>query len=467
MHELVAEDREVLGDIARWIGDRLSDRAAERAPGSAPGLPVVTAEGVGTAAAWTSLRDAILPTGFPTDHPRYLAFVGGAPTPAAVLVDAALSAAAVYGGSELEAGAVVAAERAAIRWLCDLVGLPQGAHGTFVSGGSTANLSALVAARHGRQAPDGRPPGVVVAGASAHSSVRSAAAIMGCRVAVAGSPDTPLTGADLEPVLDALDPADVVAVVASAGATNTGAVDRLDEIAGTCGRHGTWLHVDAAYGGAALLAPARRGLFRGIDLADSVTIDPHKWLFTPFDCAAVIYRDPALARAAHRQSAHYLDATLADDADNPADYAVHLTRRARGVPLWASLVANGTDAYVDAVERCLETATYAAKWIDASDELELVTEPQLSVVLFRRRGWQAEDYVRWSKQAWRSGLALVTPTSLAGEVVLRLCFVNPVTSPDDVDLVLGSLLGPADRHQAVARRTNRVAALRSSRSLPT
>jgi glutamate/tyrosine decarboxylase-like PLP-dependent enzyme len=262
---------------------------------------------------------------------------------------------------------------------------------------------------------------------------------MGCRVVVAGCADAPLSATDLEPVLGALDPADVVAVVASAGATNTGAVDRLDEIAAVCRRRGTWLHVDAAYGGAALLAPGRRDLFRGIELADSVTIDPHKWLFTPFDCAAVIYRNPAVARAAHRQSAHYLDATTTDEADNPADYAVHLSRRARGIPLWASLVANGTDAYVDAVERCLETATYAAKCIDASDELELVTEPQLSVVLFRRRGWHVEDYDRWSRRAWSSGMALVTPTTFAGETVLRLCFVNPVTSAEDVDLVLASL----------------------------
>jgi L-2,4-diaminobutyrate decarboxylase len=444
MHDFVAEDREVLGDIADWISGRLTNRAADPAPVSACPLPAVTADGVGTTSAWVSLRDAILPTAFPTDHPRYLAFVGGAPTPAAVLVDAALSAAAIYGGSELEAGAVVAAERAAIRWLCDLAGLPADAHGTFVSGGSIANLSALVAARHGRWTADGRPPGIIVVGGSAHSSVRSAAAIMGCTVAVAGSADAPLSAADLEPVLDTLDPADVVAVVASAGATNTGAVDLLDEIAQSCERRGIWLHVDAAYGGAALLSPTRRSLFRGIDRADSVTIDPHKWLFTPFDCAAVIYRDPAVARAAHRQSAHYLDATLSEHADNPADYAVHLTRRARGVPLWASLVANGTDAYVDAVERCLETATYAAKRIDASDELELVTDPHLSVVLFRRCGWRDEDYARWSQRSSLNGVGLVTPTTFAGETVLRLCFVNPVTTTEDVDVILNSLERPTN-----------------------
>ncbi len=439
MHEFVPEDQDVLRGISEWIGRRLTSHAPDPLPASARPLPALTAAGIGTGAVWASLRHDILPTAFPTDHPRYLAFVGGAPTPAAVLADAAMSAAAIYGGSELEAGLVVSAERAAIRWLCDLLGFPAAAHGTFVSGGSTANLSALVAARHGRTAPDGRPPGVVVAGASAHASVRAAAVIMGCVVLTAGSADAPLTAADLVPVLDALDPADVVAVVASAGATNTGAVDLLDEVATVCEQRGTWLHVDAAYGGAALLAPAWRNVFDGIERACSVTIDPHKWLFTPFDCAAVVYRDPEIARAAHRQSAHYLDPANAEDADNPADYAVHLTRRARGIPLWASLVANGTDAYVDAVEGCLALASYAAKCIEASEVLELATEPHLSVVLFRRRGWGPEDYVRWSEQARREGVGLVTPTVFAGETVLRLCFVNPRTTGVDVEVVLSSL----------------------------
>ncbi len=442
MHEFVTEDGTVLADVADWIGTRLSGPATT--PDAAPrrALPAVGREGLGTRAAWQVLRDDVLPTAFPTDHPRYLAFVGGAPSPAAVLADAALSAAAIYGGSELEAGAVVAAERAAVRWLCDLVGYPEQAHGTFVSGGSIANLSALVAARHGRTATTGEPPRTLVVGASAHSSVRAAAAIMGCRVAVAGDADSALTAAELETVLDTLDPRDVVAVVASAGATNTGAVDQLDAIAASCRSRGIWLHVDAAYGGAALLAPAWRPAFAGIDAADSVTIDPHKWLFTPFDCAAVLYRDPTVARAAHRQSAHYLDAANGDEADNPADYAVHLTRRARGVPLWASLLANGTDAYVDAVEGCLAMATYAAKRIEASPHLELVTEPGLSVVLFRRRGWTPSDYAAWSHRARVRGLGLITPTAYGGETVLRLCFVNPATTHDDVDLVVRDLHQP-------------------------
>lgn len=441
MHELVPQDREVLKATAAWIAGRLSDQPAESEqlrPGASPSLPDLDREGLGPEAAWEILRD-VLASAFPTDHPRYLAFVGGAPTPVAVLADAALSAAAVYGGSELEAGAVVAAERAAARWLCDVVGYPEEAHGTFVSGGSMANLSALVAARHQRFARSGGAPGVIVAGASAHASVLSAATIMGCRIVVAGTPEAALNGADVEAALEGLDPTDVVAVVASAGATNTGEVDLLDEIAETCARHRTWLHVDAAYGGAAMLAPTHRALFGGIERADSITLDPHKWLFTPFDCAAVLYRDPGRAREAHRQQAPYLDPVNDHEADNPSDYAVHLTRRARGIPLWTSLLAYGTSAYVDAVEHCLDTATYAAKRIESSSALELVAEPRLSVVLFRRTGWSAERYAHWSHRARLDGLGLVTPTTFAGQTVLRFCFVNPRTTTADVDLLVASL----------------------------
>jgi L-2,4-diaminobutyrate decarboxylase len=437
VHDFAIQERQVLRDLTSWMVERRSSATPVR-PGRTGALPTVTTGGIGMQATWTALRDLLLPTSFPTDHPRYLAFVGGSPTPAAIIADAALSAASVYGGTELEAGDVVAAERLAMRWLCDVVGYPQQAHGVFVSGGSLANLSALVAARHGVLAPDGGLPGVIVASGAAHSSIRAAAAIMGCRVVTAGSPDEPLDAESLTEVLDGIDSRDVVAVVANAGATNTGAVDHLDEIADCCEVRGIWLHVDAAYGGAAMLARSRRDEFEGIQRADSITIDPHKWLFTPFDCAAVLYLDPTIARAAHQQRADYLE-VVADDDDNPADYAAHLTRRARGVPVWASLVANGTDAYVDAVECCLSTAGYAAKQVESRPYLELANQPHLSVVLFRRRGWLAVDYARWSAQAHARGIALVTPTRFGGDTVLRLCFVNPLTTMDDVDLILDSL----------------------------
>ncbi|MCB1004940.1 MAG: aspartate aminotransferase family protein, partial [Acidimicrobiales bacterium] len=202
---------------------------------------------------------------------------------------------------------------------------------------------------------------------------------------------------------------------------------------------GLWLHVDAAYGGAALAAPSVRHLFAGIEHADSVTIDPHKWLFSPFDCAALLYRDPALAAAAHTQEAAYLDAVTRDEW-NPHDYAYHLSRRARGLPFWFSLAANGTDAYRDAVEATLTVTRRVAAEISARGRLELVLEPELSVVLFRRLGWGRADYDEWAERALADQRAFVRPTSWRGEPVMRFCFVNPRTTVEMVRPLLDSML---------------------------
>ena len=163
--------------------------------------------------------------------------------------------------------------------------------------------------------------------------------------------------------------------------------------------------MDGAYGGAALAAPSVREQFAGIERADSLVVDPHKWLFTPFDCAALLYRQPELARRAHTQHAAYLEVMQqrrAVDAQewDPSDFAYHLTRRARGLPLWFSLATHGTDAYRDAIEATLATARAAASLIDELDHLELVMDPVLSVVMFRRVGWAAEDYRAWSDRRW-------------------------------------------------------------------
>ncbi|HZC51510.1 MAG TPA: aminotransferase class I/II-fold pyridoxal phosphate-dependent enzyme [Mycobacterium sp.] len=440
------EQRVTAVSVAQWAMARLANRADAGTGQAQPpaSLPSIGQEGVGTSRAWAVLRDRVLASAAPTDHPRYLAFVAGAASVSSVIADMAVSAAGVYGGSELEAGAVVAAERAALRWLADMIGLPASAHGAFVSGGSMANLSALVVARDTARRRHGRQPSLIISGASAHSSIGSAARVMGCEWLTVGRPDGRLQPSALRAALDRADPADIVAVVATAGATNTGTIDRFDEIAELCARFGLWLHVDAAYGGAALLSERVRPEFAGIGSADSVTVDPHKWLFTPFDCAAVLYREPELARASHAQKAPYLDAVNEAHYDNPADYAVHLSRRARGLPLWMSLVAHGTDAYRAAVDLCLDLAGYAATQIVRARGLSLAAEPSLSVVVFRRDGWDAADYVAWSRSARERGVGLITPTTVHGEPALRFCFVNPETTNGDIDLVLDDI----SSHQA-------------------
>ena len=229
--------------------------------------------------------------------------------------------------------------------------------------------------------------------------------------------DDHLTGAAFRAAIEADgDPASVCAVVATAGTTNAGLVDDLSGIARVCKEHGIWMHVDAAYGGAALLAPSVRDRFAGIEHADSLVIDPHKWLYAPFDCAALIYREPAFARRVHTQDASYLD-VIHDEADgwNPSDYAYHLTRRARGLPLWFSLAVNGSDAYRDTIERVLATTRAAADRIRALPHLELVRDPELSVVLFRRSGWTPAEYDAWSTRLLDDQIAFVAPTRWHGE----------------------------------------------------
>ena len=205
-----------------------------------------------------------------------------------------------------------------------------------------------------------------------------------------------------------------------------------------CAKEDLWFHVDGAYGGAALAAPSTRALFNGIERADSFIVDPHKWLFAPFDCCALIYADPEKARKAHRQHGDYLE-VFYDGIWNPSDYAHHLSRRARGLPFWFSLAVHGTKAYADAVEVTLDCAREAATMIEAHPNLEMVTEQRLSICVFRRIGWTPEQYREWSDALLERGDGLVTPTKHEGETVLRFCIVNPRTNRDDIQLILDTL----------------------------
>jgi L-2,4-diaminobutyrate decarboxylase len=176
-----------------------------------------------------------------------------------------------------------------------------------------------------------------------------------------------------------------------------------------------------------------------IERADSFIVDPHKWLFAPFDSCALLYRDPRIARAAHTQHAEYLDVLQGDDEWNASDYAHHLSRRARGLPLWFSLATYGTDAYRDAIEHTLEVAHAGAELIREADHVELVVEPELSIAVFRRIGWSPEQYAAWSDEQLREQRSFVVPTSWEGETVLRYCVVNPNTTVDDLADIIESL----------------------------
>ncbi len=233
------------------------------------------------------------------------------------------------------------------------------------------------------------------------------------------------------------DPRSLAAIVGTAGTTNAGIVDDLAGLAQVADAYGLWFHVDGAYGGAGLFAPSVRSAFAGVEHADSFVVDPHKWLFAPFDCAALLYREPALARSVHKQDAGYLDVIHEQPAEwNPTDYAYHLTRRARGLPLWFSLCVHGVRAYSEAIEAAIDLARRTAAEIAARDYLELIREPELSVVLFRRIGWQPGDYRAWADKLLDDQVAFLPPTVWEGETVARFAFLHPQTSMDLVTEVL-------------------------------
>ncbi len=404
----------------------------------------ITAEGIGGDRALQLFDDVLSKACISVDHPRYLSFIPAAPTEAASLFDLVVGASSIYGGSWLEGAGAVFAENQALAWLAGLAGFPDSAGGVFVQGGTLGNLSALVAARHAAAARrDGQRPArwVVACSAEAHSSVAAAARVMDVDVLlVPGDERGRLTGVALAETLDAHGADDVFAVVATGGTTNFGIVDDLAGVAEVATASGIWLHVDGAYGLAALAAPSARPLFAGLERADSFIVDPHKWLFAPFDACALVYREPQLARAAHTQTAGYLEViNKAEDEWNPSDYAIHLSRRARGLPFWFSLATHGSDAYAAAVEQTLAVARAAAEEVRARGYVELVREPDLSVVVFRRLGWTAQQYYDWSDRLMKANYAFVTPTTHAGETVTRFAVVNPRTSVSDIQGILDTM----------------------------
>ena len=440
----------VLEYVARRVAldDTPLDHPGDKAEVDAFLDGLITPEGTDPERVMRIYDEHLSKTVLSADSPRFFTFIPSAPTKAALLFDMVVSAASLQGISWLEAAGAVAAENQVLRWISDAAGLPQSAGGTFVSGGSAGNLSAHVVARDtgrrrlverdGDQARYRRLR--VAVSDQVHSSVKNTLSILDVDAFVVPTTDHRLTGEALRAALDSDgDPETVVAVVATSGTTNAGIIDDLRGVGKIARERGLWFHVDGAYGGAGLFAPSVRDRYDGIELADSFIVDPHKWLFAPFDCAALLYREPRLAKAVHTQDASYLDAIHHHDGSyewNPTDYAYHLTRRARGLALWFSLVVNGTQAYTDAIEYTIAMTHEVADDIRAADHLELLREPSLGVVLFRRIGWTAADYDAWSTRMLASQTGFVTSSSWEGEVVGRLAFLHPGTTIEMVRAVM-------------------------------
>ena len=450
MHEFTPEVEELAKEILEYSLIRLRTDPPLDGPKTAQELyelagNTITAKGLGGHEALNLFKEVLAKACISTDHPRYLAFIPSAPSEYANLFDLVVGASALYGGSWLEGAGAVFAENQALKWISDLAGMPETSGGVFVQGGTIGNLSALVTARNTfREKRKDVSRWVIAASADAHSSIKSAADVMDVEILlIKPNQDRSLRADAAATAIDNYHSENpthqVFALVATAGTTNLGIIDDLEGLGSCAKSRDIWFHVDGAYGLAALCAPSVRPLFNGIELADSLIVDPHKWLFAPFDACALIYRNPKLAKAAHLQKAAYLETLDDEDEWNPSDYAIHLTRRARGLPFWFSLAAHGTDEYAKAMERTMEVARDAANQVRNHKNLKLVIEPSLSIVAFERVGWERADYEKWSDQLLADQIGFVTASAHKGKPILRFAIVNPWTKESDISAILATL----------------------------
>lgn len=448
MHKFTPEVEELANEILAYSLERLKSDPPLDGPRTAEDLfaevgNTITERGLGGRAALGVFTEVLAKACISTDHPRNLAFIPSAPSEYASLFDLVVGASALYGGSWQEGAGAVFAENQALRWLSDLAGLPESAGGVFVQGGTIGNLSALVTAREDARAkfPD-VTKWAIACSAEAHSSIATAAKIMDVElVKIAPRDDLRIHGEDIAVAIDqyhATNTGRICAVVATSGTTNLGVIDDLIGAAKAAHDRNIWFHVDGAYGLAGLCAPSVRPLFNGVELCDSFIVDPHKWLFAPYDACALVYRNPEIARTTHTQHASYLE-SLHDDSWSPSDYAIQLTRRTRGLPFWFSLAAAGTDAYRDAVEESITVAKNSAQLISEHPRLELLRQPNLSIVAFTRTGWSKDDYQKWSDQLLEDQIGFVTPSSHQGQPILRFAIVNPWTTMADIEIILATL----------------------------
>ncbi len=387
-------------------------------------------------------RDVLGPTSR-LAHPGYFAFIPASSTFPGALGDLIASALDIDVGSWMSAAGPSQLELVVLDWFKSWIGYPEDAAGILVSGGSAANITALACARESLIGPMSDRVALYTADQT-HSSIARAARLLGFRpdqVRILPTDDEHRLRIDaLVGAIDADSQAGrkPLIVAANAGATNTGAVDPLTELSAICAERGLWLHVDAAYGGFASLSERGRVALAGIELADSVTLDPHKWLYQPIECGALLVRDGQLLPQAFTINPDYL-ADYKSDVVNFADLGVQLTRSARALKIWLSFNYFGADAFRTAVDRAIELAQLAEQQVRESPTLELLSPASLGIIAFRRRFDGVDDEALLESlnaelvTAFElTGRGLLSSTRLRGTYAIRMCVMNHTSGPADV-----------------------------------
>jgi glutamate/tyrosine decarboxylase-like PLP-dependent enzyme len=410
------------------------DPAALRATLSEP----VPEQGMEFEAVLDQLERDVLPNTMHVNHPRFFAYVPGPSNFVSVMADALISGYNVFAGTWISGSGPAAVELAVIEWLRTACGFPQGAGGLFVSGGTMANLTALAVARHValQHNLDGA---TVYFSDQAHSSLEKALRVIGlpaenvCKIACDSAYRLPV--AELERAIEKDRAAGKrpFCVIANAGTTNTGAIDPLRELSRLCKDQGLWLHVDGAYGAAAVLSDRGRELLDGLELADSLSLDPHKWLFQPFEIGCVLVRDLVQLRDTFLILPEYLKDTHQYSAEfNFTDHGLQLTRGFRALKLWMSIKVFGMAAFRAAIDRGFALAELVESQLRKMPGWEVVTPAQMGIVCFRYAGADDAAHSRMVQAFLQDGFALITSTVLQGRTVLRTCSINPRTTEADI-----------------------------------
>jgi aromatic-L-amino-acid/L-tryptophan decarboxylase len=383
-------------------------------------------------------------------HPRFFAFVPIPSNYVSVMADALASGFTVFNGSWLGGSAAAALELAVIDWFRNWCGFPESAGGLFVSGGSMANLTALAAARH-TKLDDRTHAAVIYYSDQTHSSIDRALRVIGFlpeqirRIPSDANFRLPLAPLKQHVHQDRAAGLRPFAVIANAGTTNTGAIDPLREIAAFCHEQNLWMHIDGAYGAAAVICDRGKRLLDGIELADSLSFDPHKWLFQPIECGCVLLRDAAILKSTYRIMPEYLADVHRNAVEvNPCDYGIQLTRGFRALKVWMSMQYFGLDAFRAAIERGFALAELSEHKLHSMPDWEVVSPAHMAIVCFARRGADESFYERIHNAMLADGFALATSTVLNGRTVLRLCTINPRTTEADVEQTLDWLESHAD-----------------------
>ena len=380
----------------------------------------------------------ILPKTMHVNHPRFFAFVPGPGNYVGVMADALAAGYNVFTGTWLGGSAAEAVETVTVDWLRQLCGFDENCRGLFVSGGTMANLTALAVARH-TMLDDALENAVIYMSDQAHSSLDKALRVLGFApkqiVRLPCDDDFRLRSSEaaLRIAQDRERGLRAFCIIASAGTTNTGAVDPLPQLRVLCDRERLWLHVDGAYGAASVISEEGRALLHGLELADSLSLDPHKWLYQPFGAGCVLVRRGEQLKATFRLLPDYLqDVHRHSEEINYTDMGIELSRGFRALKLWMSIKVFGLAAFRTSIGRAFHLAELAERTLRGIPDWEISSPAQMAVVCFRYRPGDDSLHARLVEAMLQDGHALCTSTTLRGRTVLRMCTINPLTTEEDI-----------------------------------